>query len=154
MPAIASSPRIQYVNPEPFFQISLVTYPEKKFRIESKYDLVNMLSDINLQMNFEFHHVCSELAQNMLEENNSGAITISSNKVVNVVKYKDKQECYDKSEKFIHGLTLAKQKECTGKTRKSHSSHAGRGLSSILRMGWKISYLIQDDQMTIEAIKS
>lgn len=140
-----------------FFQISLVKKDFIEFAIRTFGDLVRMLNDINLRSDFELHHIASELAENMLEENNEGTVVISPNKVVNIVKYKDVQDCYDKYEKFINGLNLAKkskEKEWKGSSiGKIGFCNRGRGLSSILKMGWKINHVLKDNQLTIEVVK-
>lgn len=139
-------------------EISLVKKEFLLFEISDYHDVVQMLNDINLRMDFELHHVCSELAQNMLEENNTGTIKITRGKVINTVKYKNEEDCFMKCEKLSHGLQLAqssKEKTWLGSSiGKLGSLYRGRGLSSILNMGWIINtYSTIDNQLVIEASK-
>ena len=154
---MSSSLAIEKPQQYHFFELSLVKKDFIEFTIKTFSDLVMMLQDYNLRMNFELHHIASELAENMLEERNEGTVIIAPNKVVNVVKYKDIQDCSDKYEKFINGLHLAKsskEKQWNGSSiGKIGFCNRGRGLSSILRMGWKINHHLQDNQLTIEVVK-
>ena len=120
-------------------------YSQRLFGISSYKDLKEMLG--KLKGDFETQHIASELGHNMLEEGNKGKIVVEQECIINHIKFKSPQDMTMKKMKLQEGLVAAKS-FCSRKTRsgassgKSQPETRGRGLSSILMMGWEIK--IQD----------
>jgi hypothetical protein len=114
---------------------------ENLFGISDYSDLKNMLG--KLKGDFETQHIASELGHNMLEEGNKGKIVIEKECVINQIKFKNKNDLSLKKLQLQAGLSAAKS-YCTGDRNsvvsygKPHPENRGRGLSSILMMGWEI----------------
>jgi hypothetical protein len=118
---------------------------KRQFGISDYEDLKEMLG--SLKGDFETQHIASELGHNMLEEGNKGKIVIEEQCIINQITFKNPQEMLVKKMKLQEGLLAAKS-FCSGVTKSGASlgkpfpEKRGRGLSSILMMGWEIK--IQD----------
>lgn len=124
----------------------------KSYRIDDNFSLTFLQKD--LRDNFELQYVVQELIQNMIDENESGKIIIESKDQIYITIKAEK----DKIKQLNKALKDAKYKNdnkikgpiCSSK---GTSIKRGRGLISILSIGWELSLQEEMNGMLLTAKK-
>ena len=123
------------------------------FEIKNNKDVLRLQSE--LKNNFEVQHIAQEFAKNMIDDNEEGIIVIEEDKITSSIDLFDDE----KEEKINNAIIQAKCNYQNGQTDsisngKKNGSRRGRGLISILCLGWDLHLEKTPQSILLTALKT
>ena len=125
-----------------------------KYKIRNNNDVIKLQN--KLKDNFEIQHVAQEFAKNMVEDNEEGHLLVNGVEVISVISKNKLNE--NTSKKVYEAIVKAKEnfdkKDTSSISTKNFKEKRGRGLLSVLCLGWQIFLENTPKSLIIKAIKS